>query len=60
MTTDVLFREPEESFVALGEMARQFVESAVLEGWDVGVVGDSLILLDEAKVTFGLDGLLKV
>lgn len=41
-------------------MARQFVESAVLEGWDVGVVGDSLILLDEAKGTFGLDGLLKV
>jgi hypothetical protein len=60
MTTDVLFREPKESFVAPGEMARQFVESAVLEGWDVGIVGDSLILLDEAKGTFGLDGLLKV
>jgi hypothetical protein len=40
-------------------MARQFIESAVAEGWDVGVVGGECILLDEAKVGFDEKGELK-
>lgn len=53
-------RVPIESFVAVDEMAAQFVIAAEREGWVPDEMGDGVVLLEEAMEAFGKNGELRV
>jgi len=54
-----MMREPIESFIAAHEMVRQFDQAAEDEGRDLAMMGNGLVLLEEAMGAFGEDGELR-